>query len=285
MKTPLMVVAFAAALFAQSNRRSADKAQNEPGVPDVRHIVELSVAATERNWQARDHYTYVEIDEDQRLDWRGQVQSACVDVSTIILVNGAPFEQLMKHNGNPPSALEQRVQELKLGKLKRETPEARAARLREGGEDSSFIREVPHGFDFQLVGEEAVNGRPAYVLQATPHPGYHPHGKYGKMFLGVEGKLWIDKQDLGWVKVDGQVTQPVSLGLFLARVQPGSHIMMQQMRVADGFWMPRRIEVRVKAKVLFVMSYDMNRIITYSDYLPAQQASLVSFNSRQPDGK
>jgi hypothetical protein len=105
------------------------------------------------------------------------------------------------------------------------------------------------------------------------------------MFLGVEGKLWIDKQDLGWVKVDGQVIQPVSMGLFLARVQRGSHIMMQQIRVGDGMWMPRRIEVCVRAKVLFVMSYDMDRILTYSDYLPDRQASLVSFNSLQPASK
>jgi len=285
MKPPLIVVVSVAALFAQNSARSADKLQNEPAVPDIRHIVELSIAATERNWQARTRYTYIEMDEDQRLDSRGQVQSADVDVSAIVLVNSVPFEQLIKHNGKPPSALEQKVQEVKLGKLKRETPAARAARLREEQENESFIREVPLGFDFRLIGEEAVNGRPAFVLQATPHPGYHPQGKYGKMFLGVEGKLWIDKQDLGWVKVDGQVVQPVSLGLFLARVQPGSHIMMDQVRVGDGMWMPRRIEVRVKAKVLFVMSYDMDKVLTYSDYLPAQQASLVSLNSRQPAGK
>jgi hypothetical protein len=270
MRTSLIVVASAAALFAQ----------NEP--PNIRHIVELSIAATERNWQARNHYTYIEVDEDQRLDSRGLVQSADVDVSTIVLVNGAPFERLMKHNGMPPSASEQRKQEVDLGKLRRETPEERAERLHEDREDSSFIREVPLGFDFQLVGEEAVNGRPAYVVQSTPHPGYRPHGKYGKMFLGVEGKLWIDKQDFGWVKVDGQVIQPISLGLFLARVQRGSHIMMDQVRVGEGIWMPKRIEVRVRAKVLFVMSYDMDKILTYSEYLPAQQAPLVSLNSRQP---
>ena len=62
------------------------------------------------------------------------------------------------------------------------------------------MREVPKAFDFQLMGEEVVNGRSAYILQATPHPGYQAQGKYGKMFAKVEGKLWIDKQDLGWIK-------------------------------------------------------------------------------------
>ncbi|HVS88331.1 MAG TPA: transposase, partial [Candidatus Acidoferrum sp.] len=62
-------------------------------------------------------------------------------------------------------------------------------------------------------GNPVADGRSAYVLQATPHPGYHAHGKYGKMFSKVEGKLWVDKQDFGWIKVDGQVTQSFSMGL------------------------------------------------------------------------
>jgi hypothetical protein len=124
---------------------------------------------------------------------------------------------------------------------------------------------VPKAFDFQVVGEEAVNGRLAYVLQA-PHPGYHARGKYGNMFSKVAGKLWVDKQDLGWIKVDGQVIQPVSMGLFLVRLLRGSHITMQQTRVDDGIWMPERVEVRAAAKIFFVKSLVIDRVLTYSGY-------------------
>jgi hypothetical protein len=102
--------------------------------------------------------------------------------------------------------------------LTRETPEQRAERLRKQEEEnSSIIREIPKAFDFKLVGEDVVNGREAYILHARPRPGYQPEGKSGKMFPEVEGKLWIDKQDYGWTKVDGQVIQPISMGLVLAR--------------------------------------------------------------------
>ena len=269
----IILLAASAALFAQSNGGSPDKPQNHSNVPDARQIVGPSIAATERSWQARDHYTYMERDEDRRLDSRGRVKSEDVDVSRIILVNGAPFEQLVERNGQAPSAEEQRKQQDKLDKLKHETPEERAARLRKGQENSSF-REVPEAFDFQGIGEEVVNGRSAYVLQATPHPGYYAHDKYGKMLSKVEGKLWVDKQDFGWVKVDGQVTQPFSMGLFLARVLRGSHITMEQIRVGDGIWMPKRIEVRASAKILFIKSLDIDRILTYSDYRLAQTGSL-----------
>ena len=100
----LLMLAASAALFAQSAGSSPDKLLNLAGALDARQIVGLSVTATERSWQARDHYTYVERDEDRRLDSLGQVKSEDVDVTRMTLVNGARFEQLMEHNGQHPTA-------------------------------------------------------------------------------------------------------------------------------------------------------------------------------------
>jgi len=229
--------------------------------------MEASIAATQRDWKARLQYTYIERDENRRRDLAGRVKSEDVEVSKMILVNGVPFEQLVERNGQPPSAEQERKQKRELDKLRRETPEQRAERLRkQQEEDTSIVKEVPKAFDFQVVGEEAVNGRPAYVLQATPHPGYHAQGKYGNMFSKVAGKLWVDKQDLGWIKVDGRVIQPFSMGLFLVRLLRGSHITMEQTRVDDGIWMPERIEVRAAARIFFVKSLVIDRVLTYSEY-------------------
>jgi hypothetical protein len=263
----LLVAAAASALFAQNN--GSDKPRNHASVPSTREIVSLSITATERSWQARDHLIYVERDEDRRLDSFGQVKSENVDVSRMILVNGVRFEQLMEHNGQPPSATEQRKNDENLEKLKHETPAEQTARLRKDQENKSLLRDVQEAFDFQLIGEEIVVGRPAYVLQATPRPGYHGRGKYGKLLSKVEGKLWVDKQNFGWIRVDGQVTQPFSMGVFVARVQRGSHIVLEQTCVGDGVWVPKRFNLRANARILFLKSLDMERILTYSDYHPA----------------
>jgi hypothetical protein len=50
----------------------------------------------------------------------------------------------------------------------------------------------------------------------------------------------------------------------------GSHITMEQTRVDDGVWMPERIEVRAAAKIFFVKSLVIDRVLTYSEYRPAQ---------------
>jgi hypothetical protein len=260
----LVVVAASSPLFAQNI--ASDKHQTHASVPDGGQIARQSIAATQRSWQALDHYTYTERDEDRRLDSLGQLKSENADVTKMTLVNGARFEQLIEHNGQPPSATEQRKSDQDLDKLKHETATEQAARLRQGQENRAFLPEVLEAFDFDLVGEEIVDGRAAYVLQATPHPGYLAHGKYGKMFNKVEGKLWIDKQDFGCIKIDGEVTQSFSVGLFAARVGRGSHIILEQVSVGDAVWMLKRVEVRASARIFFLKSLDVDRILNYSDY-------------------
>jgi hypothetical protein len=265
--TLFVLLAASSALFAQD--AVPDKHPIVESALDARQIVTLSIAAAQRSWQARGRDIYIVRDEDRRLNSLGQVESQNVDVSIMMLVNGAPFEQLMEHNGQIPSAKDQRKNADDLEKLRHESPAEKILRLAKDQENSSFLPELLQAFDFLLVGEEIVDGRPAYVLRATPHAGYNAHGRYGKMLTRVEGKLWVDKQDFGWIKVDGQVTQSFSMGIFVARVQRGSHILLQQICIGDAVWVPTRLEVRASAKIFFLKSLEMEKILTYTDYRPA----------------
>jgi hypothetical protein len=143
------------------------------------------------------------------------------------------------------------------------------ARIRKDQENRAFLADVLEAFDFRLVGEETVGSRPTYVLHATPHPGYQARGKYAKMFSRVEAKLWVDKQDFGWIKVDAHVTESFSMELILARVERGSHITMEQTCVGEAVWVPKRIEIRARARILFLKSLDIQRTLTYTDYRTA----------------
>jgi hypothetical protein len=63
------------------------------------------------------------------------------------------------------------------------------------------------------------------------------------------------------------------MGLFVARVQRGSHIVLEQTCVGDGVWVPKRLELRASARILFLKSLDIDRILTYSDYRAATDGS------------
>jgi len=56
------------------------------------------------------------------------------------------------------------------------------------------------------------------------------------------------------------------MGLFVARVQRGSRIVLQQTNVGDAVWVPQRLERRGIARILFLKSLAVERIFTYSDY-------------------
>jgi hypothetical protein len=269
----VVILGAASILFAQSTGLFAQTSGvpqasgSLSSAPDVRRILDLSVTATQRHWRAWIRYTYLERDQNRHLDLAGHVKSEDVDVSRAILINGVQFDQILERNGRPLPPAEERKQKEELARLMRQTPEQRAEKVRlEEEENTSLVGEVPKAFDFELAGEDVVNGRPAWVLQATPHPGYQAQGRYGKMFSKVAGKLWVDKEDFGWIKVDGNVTQSFSMGLFFARVLRGSHITMEQTRVAEGIWMPEHIEVRAAARILFVKSLMIDRVLTYSEY-------------------
>jgi hypothetical protein len=281
--TVLVVVSTSSLLFAQSGGRGTR--QDNSSSSDALHIMSLSIVAAERSLLARDRYTYVERDQDRRLDVHGQLKSENVDVTRMILVNGARFEQLIERNGQPPSAEEQKKLDQDLEKLKNETPQERTARLGKSQENRSLLRDMLEGFDFRLIGEEVLGNRPTYVLQATPHPGYHARGKYGKIFSKVEGKLWIDKSDFGWIKVEGQVTQPFSMGLFVAHVQRGSHITLEQTNVGNAVWVPQRLDVRASASILFLRSLTIQRIFTYSDYRREGDGSYITSRLRRSSSR
>lgn len=245
------------------------------GQPSPREIVQRSLAAADCGWKAQDTYKYTQRDEELHLDSRGQVKSEDVDVTRITFVNGAPLEETIAHNGGPPTPAEVRKDQEMRRKLQTETPAQRAARLEKEQENRAFIREVPDAFTFRLLGTDRINGRPAWVLEATPRPGYQSHTRYGKIFSKVRGKLWVDQQDYGWMKVDATVTEPFSMGFFLARIQRGSHIVFEQARVADGIWLPKRIEVRANARIFFFVNHNTSEVITYSDYRAARPLDLA----------
>ena len=246
------------------------------GQPVPLEIVRRSLATADRGWELQQRYKYIERDDEGHLDSRGHVRSEIEDVVRILFVNGAPVEETIGHNGGPPTPAEKRKNQERIRKQAAETPAERSARLEKEKENRAFIQEVPEAFQFRLVGTDQIDGRPAWVLEAIPKAGYHAHTKYGKMFSKVRGKLWVDQQDYGWMKVDATVTEPFSMGFFLARIQQGSHILFEQTRLADRVWLPRRIEVRAQARIFFFVNYSTDEQITYSDYRPAQPAELAS---------
>lgn len=132
------------------------------------------------------------------------------------------------------------------------------------------VQEIPDAFDFRLVGEEMVGSRPVYVIEALPHPGYQPVDRYSKLFTQVKARLWIDKTDYRWARIEAELLDTMSFGWILLRIHSGSRVVLTQMREADGVWLPERTWYRVSVRVGLVKSSQVAAEAVYSRYSLAE---------------
>ena len=101
-----------------------------------------------------------------------------------------------------------------------------------------LIQATHDAFIFTLEGHERRGERSLAKYSLVPNPKYKPTTRNTMLFTKVRGTLWIDEESLELAKIDGVVTEDVSLALFLAKVYRGSHFMQERYEIAPGVWEP-----------------------------------------------
>jgi hypothetical protein len=236
----------------------------------IRQVAEKDM---ENDKKQRD-YTYMERVEEHRLNGKGDVQKTEVRTREIMMLYGDQIERLIAKDDKPLSEKdaakeEERIQKL-ADKRKNESDEQRAKRLKEeekGREETrQFVNEIADAYNFHLAGIDTLGGRDAYMIDADPRPGFEPHVKGAKFLPKFRFRVWIDKAENQWVKLDAQCIDTVSLGLFLARFHKGSRIMIEQTRVNDEVWLPQHVAVKVDVRLALLKNFDIEQDVTYRDY-------------------
>jgi hypothetical protein len=229
-------------------------------------ILTRSIVNYQKDWQASLNYTYTE--RDVTKDAAGRPKTT--DVSQVTVIDGTPYSRLIAKNGHPLSGEEARHEEEKykrtLAERDHESTEQRARRLRKHAEQWQFLAEIPEAFTIKMVGRETIAGRPNHVLSLTPRDGYVPKSKYARVFPSVQGKLWIDEEDLRWTKAEADVIDTLSIGWILARIGQGAHITIKQIKVEDQHWMPKELDINGSARIMLVKSRSLGETVSYSDY-------------------
>jgi len=228
-------------------------------------------------------YTYIEREERHKLNGRGGEsgevkpgEAKKIDSRTweILEIYGEPVARLTAKDDKTLSASEAKKEDDKIQKIidkrKNESESDRRKRLEkeEKGreEDRKFVLEVADAFNFRLLGSEALDGRDAWVLEGEPRPGYEPKSRDARMLSKFKGRIWIDKTDAQWVKLDITAIDTISYGFVLARVHKGTHILFEQIRVNDEVWLPKQVEIHLDARVALFKAYDEDIELTFHDY-------------------
>ena len=263
----LLVAAFASTGFAQ----------------DAREIVRKSVELDQSNWHRMRDYTWIARHTERSMDSSSHVKSEKTDEWETVVIYGEPHHRVLKRDGKPLSEADNRKEQAKLdqvlAKREQETPQERERREadfeKQRAKDREFLREVPDLFDFQLLGDEKIDGHDVWVISATPKPSAQPKRGEAKALLKVQAKVWIDKAEYQWVRLEAETTATISFGLFIARLAPGAKLEFEQTRVNDEVWLPRREVVRGAARLGLVKKLAGEEETTWSNYRKFQVDSRV----------
>ena len=136
-----------------------------------------------------------------------------------------------------------------------------------------MMQQLTKAFNFASLGESRLNGFDVYILRATPRPGYKPPNLDCQALPGMQGELWIDKKTFQWVKVTAEVIHPVTIGGFLAKVEPGTRFELEKAPVGNGIWLPSHFAMSSKAKVLYLVNRSSRDEETYSNYKIAKKTN------------
>ncbi len=219
-------------------------------------------------------YTYIERDEEHKLDGKGQVKSTEIKTYEVMEIYGEQVQRLIEKDDKKLDTKDAAKEEEKIQKVidkrKNESDDVRRKREQKEEKDREegrkFVREVADAYNFKLVGTESVGGREAWVIEGEPRPGFVPHMKESKFLSKFRGRVWIDKNDLQLAKMDVECLDTITFGLFLARFHKGSRFMLEQTRVNDEVWLPLHVTAKIDVRLALLKNFDVDLEQTYRDY-------------------
>jgi len=250
----------------------------------LRELIRRAILNEQENYKDQRNLTHIEREQTEHLDSKDNIKKTEIITREVFVLYGERVEHVLEKNDKPLTGDDARKEQEKFDKevqkLKDESPDKRRKRQekfeKDTKEDREFIDDGMNAFDFTLVGEEMVNGRPAYVIQGEPRKDYKPKVKHGDILKKLRGKVWIDIASTSWVKLDVEFTDTVSFGWFLARVRPGTRVQAEQVLFRDELWVPREVNFKLDARVALLKQYFANVNVKFRDWRKFSTDSKIS---------
>ncbi len=272
----LALVSWPALAQNQPDEAPSRSATAAPGLSQdlIRALIRQVADKDIENDKKQNDYTYIQRQEEHKLDGKGEVKSSESKTQEIMVLYGEQVERLIAKDDKPLSEKDAAKEEERIRKLtdkrKNESEEQRKKRMETEEKDREdarkFVGEVADAYNFRLIGMENLDGRKTYVIDAEPRPDFQPHFKEARVLPKFRFRAWIDQAESQWVKLDAECIDTVSVGWFLARIHKGSRLLIDQTRINDEVWLPRHVAVKVDVRVALLKSFNLEADVTYRDY-------------------
>jgi hypothetical protein len=241
---------------------------------DPKEIIRRAMDVDQRNFTLARNYTYQEKRNTRAFDKHGSTKHQQSETYDFTILYDEPYSRLIQKNDKPLSEKDEKKEQEKLDKFiakhKNESEKEKQKRLakmeKDRREERAFAGDIINAYNFRMAGQEQVDGRDVYVIEANPRKDFHPTQPHADVLPKLHGKVWIDKKDYDWVKIEAESIGTISWGLFLARIHKGSRFTFEQTRVNDEIWLPRRISINASARFALLLSGAFDFESSYSNY-------------------
>jgi hypothetical protein len=250
-------------------------AQEKSGSPtDPKEIVRRSVEVDHHNFERAQKYTCTQRQVIKHLDKHGNVKSTEIKTYDINYYYGEFYPRLVQIDDKPLSEKDQKKEDEKLEKFlakhRKEDEEDRQTRQRkqekEREEDRAFVRDVVNAYDFRLVGDDQVSGEDTWVIEAVPRKDFQPTQPHADILKKIKGRIWIEKKEYNWVKVEAEAIDTISFGLFLFRIHPGSRFVLETTHVNNELWALKRLYINGSARIALLKNEIAEQEEVFSNY-------------------
>lgn len=128
-----------------------------------------------------------------------------------------------------------------------------------------LIDATRYAFLFKFLTREPRGDLMLAKYEMSPNPSYKPTTRFTSIFPKVHGYVWIEEHSGQLAKIEGDVTDDISIGLFLGKIYKGSHFMQESYEVKPGLWLPSFSQYDFDGRRLF-SGFSIHERTFYSNY-------------------
>jgi hypothetical protein len=132
--------------------------------------------------------------------------------------------------------------------------------------DRNDLIDATHSaFLFTLIASEPRRGRTLSKYKMDPNPAFKPTSRFTSIFPKVRGFVWVDEASGELARMECDVTEDISVGLFLGKIYKGSHFMQERYEFLPGLWLTSFSQYDFDGRKFF-SSFSVHERTFYSNY-------------------
>jgi hypothetical protein len=239
-------------------------------LPDIKQLFSDVQEHQKQIDNLRDQYSCTENEEVRELDKNGQVKKSIVKEYMDFYLGGELVRRVVKKDGRPLSAGEQKKEDGRIEKRIREYEKKKGEEGEDAGRKkkeeidiSTFLRIS----NFTHPRWDEYHQHNVIVFDFAPNPSYKPRSKLEDLLHKLAGTLWVDDDARQVVRLEAHLSDAYKLaGGLLASIRKGATLVMEQAKMNNEVWLPSYIEAHFSARLLLVASALGDYTSRFSDY-------------------